>query len=623
MFYYKVAFSGLNLAPLTYQSDVRIPLFRAVLAPLKNKNTLGYVINECEKPSFKTLNVVKILPLCLNEIQIELLKFISYYYVSEIGTTLSLFLPKEIGFYESQNVSKIFTKELFLNAPNLSQSQKNAFDFLNKNKTSLLFGDTGSGKSEIYISLIKEILNSGKQALFLMPEISLTPQMQSRLERYFGKSIAVWHSKITQKNKAEILKNIKNKSVKLIAGARSALFLPLDDLGLIVVDEEHDDSYKNAASKPHYNARDLAVFLGSKFNIKVVLGSATPSLTSFYKFPNFRLKGTFFKSEKSYIFDKSEVGLSQILKDEIVKTLQAKKQAVICLPTRANFRHLACVQCGERIKCPFCSIGMSFYKKQKVLKCQYCEFKMAVPKSCGRCGSDMIEAKKLGTSELVEILEREFANARVAKFDRDEITTQSRLKKALNAFNSGEIDLLVGTQMLSKGHDYHNVDLAVVMGVDELLSYADFRARERTLSLVKQVAGRAGRKGQGRVVLQTFECEFFERFLDDYDAFLADEIDYRDPLYPPFSRLLRLVISHKNDSQAKQILDECVTKIERLKLDFEFEVIGYGKCGIEILASKYRYDVLLRAKSHKPLVAIARACVSEFVDADIDPIGFM
>ncbi|MDL0090010.1 primosomal protein N' [Campylobacter gastrosuis] len=623
MFYYKVAFSGLNVAILTYQSEVKISLFNAVLAPLKGKDTLGYIVNECEKPSFKTLNVTKILPLCLNKIQTELLNFIAYYYTSPFNAVLPLFLPKELGFYESKNASKIFTNKPFLNAPNLSQNQKKAFDFLNENKTALLFGDTGSGKSEIYISMIKDALNMGKQALFLMPEISLTPQMQSRLERYFGESVAVWHSKITPKNKAEILKNIKNKSVKLIAGARSALFLPLDDLGLIVVDEEHDDSYKNSASKPHYNARDLALFLGAKFNIKVILGSATPSLTTFHKLQNFRLKGTFFKSEKTYIFDKSEVGLSQILKDEISKTLSAKKQAVICLPTRANFRHLACVQCGERIKCPFCSVGMSFYKKEQVLKCQYCEFKMAVPSSCGRCGSDMIEAKKLGTSELVEILEREFANARVAKFDRDEITTQNRLKKALNAFNKGEIDLLVGTQMLSKGHDYHNVDLAVIMGVDELLAYPDFRARERTLSLVKQVAGRAGRKGQGRVVLQTFEDDFFRRFLDDYDGFLADEVGFRDPLYPPFARLLRLVISHKNEREASRILNECVAKIEHLRLDLEFEIIGYGKCGIEILASKYRYEVLLRASSHKPLVAIAKACVGEFIDVDIDPVAFL
>ena len=352
-----------------------------------------------------------------------------------------------------------------------------------------------------------------------------------------------------------------------------------------------------------------------------MLGSATPSLTSFYKQEHFRLKGTYFDSQKNYIFDESETGISEILKDEISKTLANKKQTVICLPTRANFKYLVCKNCGETLKCPFCSIGMSYYKKQNVLKCQYCEHKMAVPKICHQCGSEMIEAKKIGTSELLERLQAEFANARIAKFDRDEITTQNKLVKALKEFNDGKIDILLGTQMLSKGHDYHNVELAVIMGFDELLNFPDYKARERTLALAMQVAGRAGRNGAGRVIIQSKQREFFESYISDYDAFLKDEIGYREGLYPPFTRLLRIIISHKDEHIVKNTMNEFVQRIEPLRSD-ELEIIGYGKCQIEYLGSKFRYEILLRSNSHIPLLKAASLCKSELSDIDIDPVNF-
>ncbi|WP_298086185.1 primosomal protein N', partial [uncultured Campylobacter sp.] len=439
-----------------------------------------------------------------------------------------------------------------------------ALKFAKNHKTSLIFGDTGSGKSEIYFSLIREYLLAGKQVLLLMPEISLTPQMTKRLKSYFGEKFGVWHSKITPKKRGVILQKFQSREINLIAGARSALFLPFSELGLIIVDEEHDDSYKSAQN-PHYNARDLALFLASKFDVKVVLGSATPSVVSFKKQPHFRLRGTFFKSEKKFIYDESETGLSDAILGELMASFTGGKQAVVFLPTRANFRYLSCRECGSTIKCPFCSVGMSFYKKRNLLKCQYCGFTTAATCSCEKCGSEMIEAKKIGTDELTEALRSAFPAARIEKFDRDEITTQNKLEKTLKAFNAGEIDALVGTQMLSKGHDYHNVDLAVIMGADELLSFPDFRARERTLALAMQVAGRAGRSGEGRVVVQSRQREFFENFITDYDAFLAEEILAREPIYPPFARLLRAVVSEKSEQAAKQRLEICVAELENLR----------------------------------------------------------
>jgi len=373
MLYYQILPSGLNLKPLSYHSNFKIPNFTQVLINIKNKKTIGYVLQSVAEPNFKTLEILEILPATLTPIQISLLKFISHYYVVNLSIAAGLFTPLEIEAPCLQNLTQAqilsdknetngnldvkfddskelnfttefrelsqpnlpqnlnndslqkklnlnenvaaklnfnnpaqlprissdqsATTEFFPKTPSLNQDQQEALKFTKNHKTSLIFGDTGSGKSEIYFSLIREYLLAGKQVLLLMPEISLTPQMTKRLKNYFGEKFGVWHSKITPKKRGEILQKFQSREINLIAGARSALFLPFSELGLIIVDEEHDDSYKSAQN-PHYNARDLALFLASKFDVRVVLGSATPSVVSFKKQPYFRLRGTFFKSEK-------------------------------------------------------------------------------------------------------------------------------------------------------------------------------------------------------------------------------------------------------------------------------------------------------------------------------------
>ncbi|WP_170019094.1 primosomal protein N' [Campylobacter sp. RM16190] len=616
MNYYEIIPSGLNYKPLAYHSGYEISPYTQVLINIKNKKTLGYVLKKIQKPEFKTLEILEILPTKLTDIQISLLSFISYYYISNLCVSAGLFTPFD------NSIKPILEDSKFNKEPNLSDAQKEALKFAKEHKASLLFGDTGSGKSEVYISLIKEYLNKGNQVLFLMPEISLTPQMQKRLKSYFGDKFGLWHSKITQKKRNEILTKFLSGEIKLIAGARSALFLPFTNLGLIVVDEEHDESYKSAQN-PRYNARDLALFLANKFDVKVLLGSATPSLVTYFKQANFRLKGTFYKSEKEFIYDESETGLSQKILSELERSISIGKQAVVFVPTRANFKYLVCRDCGHTIKCPFCSVGMSFYKRRNMLKCQYCGFTMPVVKTCENCESEMIEAKKIGTDELTAKLQEAFKDTKIAKFDRDEITTQSRLEKSLKAFNDGEVQILVGTQMLSKGHDYHNVDLAVIMGIDELLNFPDFRSRERTLALAMQVAGRAGRVGRGRVVIQSLQKEFFKSYIDDYDSFLADEIAYRDGLYPPFARLLRVVISDKNENLAKERLNECLKELNNLASEeSNLQIVGHGKCAIEMISGKYRYEILLRSNSHIPLIKAGKICSNFGFDVDMDPMNF-
>ncbi|HFU2806949.1 TPA: primosomal protein N' [Campylobacter coli] len=612
MRYYELAVFGLYLQNLIFHSEEEIPALREVIIDLKNKKNLrALVLKECQKPEFQTKEIKEITPFSLSCVQFELAKFISYYYTSKLGFVLGLFSTHQTYTCDPVKIE---------NEPKLSQKQKEALEFVKTNPTSLLFADTGSGKTEIYICLIKQYLEQGKQVLLLMPEISLTPQMQKRLEVYFKDKFFLWHSKISKKKKQENLERFYKGETLLVAGARSALFLPFVNLGLVIVDEEHDNSYK-ASNQPYINARDLALFLSSKFDIKVLLGSATPSLTSFYKQKSFRLKGTFFESKKHFLYDESELGITPMLLGELKKSLENQKQAIIFLPTKANFRQIVCKDCGQTIKCPFCSIAMSLHKKRNVLKCHYCNYTSLIEQNCPSCQGAMLEARKMGTAELQELLQEALPLARIAKFDSDEITSIRKLNAILKDFNENNIDILIGTSMLAKGHDYHSVDLSVILGLDEYLFRPNFKASEETLALAMQVAGRAGRKGEGRVLLQTKNRNFFERYIEDYDSFLQDELENRKDLYPPFKRLLRIVIEDKEQKQAQNLCKKLVDQISHI---LKVEIIGYGACSIEMLKGQYRFYILLRSDFYKALIKIQKYALNfKNVSVDIDPIDFL
>lgn len=615
MNYYEVAIVGYFLDALTYESEKELEIHSEVLVELGKKGEVkGIVLKKVDKPAFDTKPILQSTDRLLSKSQSELAAFISSYYTCKLGFVLGSFEPAKP--YTTKQTQ-------ILNAPNLSDKQLEAFEFAKKNDTSLLFADTGSGKTEIYISLIKEYLEKGEQCLLLMPEIALTPQMQRRLSLYFKDKFIMWHSKISKAQKQKALQSLENGDILLVAGARSALFLPFCKLALIIVDEEHDNSYK-ASDNPRLNARDLALFLGAKMRIKVLLGSATPSVTSFYRQKHFRLKGTFFESKKEFIYDESELSLSSTVLREIRASLRAKKQAIIFLPTRANFRQILCQSCGTSIQCPFCSVAMSLHKDKNALKCHYCGFLSEIPTQCPNCAGFMLEARKIGTSELCERLQNElvgeFKDIKISKFDSDTTTTQKKLVGILQDFNEQKIDILVGTSMLAKGHDYHSVDLSVILGLDEYLWRANFRAREETLALAMQVAGRAGRKGVGRVLIQSRQKEFWQRYIKDYEAFLRDELEFRKGLYPPFARLLRLVIEDKNQQKASKLCQKLGAEFKRLK---SVEVVGFGACGIEFMQNKFRFYILLRAKTHAPLLRVANyALAFKEITADIDPIEF-
>jgi len=612
--YYEVAILKSPLQNLTYQSEEIIEngsLVEVILANRKNSN-LAVVIKKVDKPDFKCSTILSIKDEFYSDFMLQIGDFISKYYICSMGFALSLFqtFNKNIV-YENSSIE--YKKEI-----TLSSFQQEAKDFLDSKKQALLFAKTGAGKTEIYIKTIKEILKQGKQAVFLMPEISLTPQMEKRLEEVFDSSVAIWHSKVTAKRKKEILNKLQNGDIKLIAGARSALFLPYNNLGLIIVDEEHDNSYKSDTT-PRYNAKDLAIFIAKKFDLRLILGSATPSINSFYKIPYFELDKTFYETKKSYIFENSSQNISNKTLELIKKSIENKNQTIVFLPTRANFKHQICFDCGKSVECPFCSVSMSLHKNDLALKCHYCGFAQKIPEFCPSCKTGIVRNHRVGTAEIEELLKNEFPNSIIKRFDKDSVNSEKSLKKILDEFNENKIDVLVGTQMLSKGHDYHNVKLAVVLGMDSLLNMSSYKARENALSLLLQISGRSGRNGFGEVVIETKNEEFFKYYLEEsnYKEFLNSELEFRKDLYPPFVKLARVVLSSTNGLKIKEELNEIVKDLKNNK---DIEVVGFGECAIFRIANKYRYEVVIRSKDVKALLNALHYLKSTNISIDMDTI---
>ena len=614
MYYYKVSLLGSPLEPLTYHSNHKFLQGELISVPLRSRLKKAVVLESVSKPEFETLAIDSSLEAYFSDKNIVFAKFIASYYICSLGDAFALMVPFKLNNKPSNSQESTSQNKKI----RLSTRQSDALNFLQKQKVSLLFGDTGSGKTEIYMRYFEDVLKEQKRVLFLMPEISLTPQMESRLLEYFEDSVVMWHSKLTPKKKKEALEKIYDGRAKIIAGPRSSLFLPIEKLGLIVVDEEHDDSYKSS-SRPRYNARDLAIYMGRLYDAPVVLGSATPSLSSYVKFPHTRLKGGHFNSKKEFIYERSVESLSELVMQELRNTLKKKEQAILFLPTRANFKYLICADCGHTYKCAFCSVGMSLHHNARALKCHYCGFSQAITQVCSECSSPNLTSNRIGTAEALKVIEEEFPSARVAQFDRDVITTASKLKKVLKRFNDKEIDILVGTQMLSKGHDYHGVTLAVVLGMDNMLNMSDYRAREKALSSLIQVAGRSGRAKDARVVVQSFNEEFFRAYVDNYEAFLEEEKLFRSELYPPYKKLARVLFADKNGAKAQEEMRKMEAALKEFK---DIEIVGAKKCAIERVANKYRFEILLRADKATELITALLATKVSLAEIDMDPIEF-
>ena len=608
-YYYEVAILGRKLSLLIYRSDEKVETGRVVDVPLRGKDARGVVLDAAVCPSYATQALTQT-SYFFSDWQIETARFMAGYYRCQVGEALALFHPYSFLPSHPQRLDLAWRSTL---TPAQSEAANRLAD-----GGGLLFAPTGSGKTEVYFELFAQTLKEGKSAIFLMPEISLTPQMQKRLQARFGDLAVIWHSRLSKKKREETLQKIREGTARIVAGPRSALFLPLDNIGLIVVDEEHDDSYK-AHTRPRYHARDVALYMGKVLGAKVVLGSATPSATSYARQPVTRIASPYIQTQKRYLFESGGCSLTTDMLARIERHVKAGGQAMIFLPTRANYKYLYCEGCGHTLTCPFCSVGMSLHSKKRAVRCHYCGYAERIPSACPQCGQVM-RNDRMGTAEVVALLEENLPNVRVQQFDKDIITTANKLQKALERFAKKEVDVLVGTQMLAKGHDYPDVTLALILGLDYLLAMPDYRARERAMSLFVQIAGRAGRSREAEVVVQTNQPDFFRDFLNDYEGFLKEEIADREGLYPPHAFLCRLLFSAKDFQQGETALRRVETALR--SLGGLAEVVGAGQAPIERIAGKWRFHILLRSASRANLLKAVSAVEDGRFEVDIDPVDF-
>ena len=304
----------------------------------------------------------------------------------------------------------------------------------------------------------------------------------------------------------------------------------------------------------------------------------------------------------------------------LAQNYQSGGQSLLFLPTRGNFKYLYCESCGKTHLCPYCSVGMALHRNYKHLKCHYCNYTETIRESCLYCGHSPLKSERMGTQEAVEVIEEAIDGIKVEKFDKDSITTATKLKQALKRFENKESQLLLGTQMLSKGHDYADITLSVIMGLDHILGLADYRARERAMSLFFQIAGRSGRAKAAEVIVQTGDADFFKNYVSDYELFIKDELAFLEMMhYPPFASLARILVAHKDESKASKITLDTVTK---LKAFDEVEIVGSGKAPVEKIANKYRFNILLRAKNRVPLLKALHAVDCREIEIDMDPVEF-
>ena len=492
----------------------------------------------------------------------------------------------------------------------------------------LLHGVTGSGKTAVYLAAMRGVLEAGRSAILLVPEIGLTPAVAADLHQIFGDEVAILHSALSDRERAEQWHRIKRGDARMVVGTRSAVFAPVADLALIIVDEEHDSSYKQEET-PRYHARDIAVMRAKMENAVVVMGSATPSLESYFnakknKYALVELPDRveqrplpeveIIDMRQEYQETGQEQVISRKLAAEIKERLDRKEQVMVLLNRRGYSPVVLCRTCGKKLECQNCAIALTHHKREHKMVCHYCGFTAPVPKVCVHCGSEYVYFLGTGSEKLEELLHGMFPQARIARLDRDTVRSHEDFERALNGLNEGELDLLVGTQMIAKGHDIHGVTLVGVVGADVALGLPDFRAAERTFQLLTQVAGRAGR-GQtpGKVVLQTyFQDHYAVQYAarHDFIGFYEKELQFRSWMhYPPYSALANVLVRSDKLDDALQwsgILGKWFdsTRHEGVR------VLGPAPAPIMRLKRDYRYHFVLKSPSREKLNTTLRAMLA-------------
>lgn len=542
-------------------------------------------------------------------------------------------VDKNILFLEKRQVDRLMYLPRNINIDfALTPAQQTALEAVNNALTErpvcLLHGITSSGKTQVYIKLMEQFVRQGKQVLYLLPEIALTSQVIRRLQRHFGGYIGIYHSKFSQNERLEIWNKVKTGELKIVLGARSSLFLPFSDLGLIVADEEHDASYKQQDPAPRYHARDGAVYYASLFNARVLLGSATPSIESYFnaqthkyglvqlneRFGGVQLPAIHIIDTKKIIRpEKDKIMITPELQSAIEQSLQRNKQVILFQNRRGYSPYQICQSCGWIPQCKYCDVSLTFHKNTNKLHCHYCGTVYPPVYTCMACGSDRFLTRNFGTEKIEEQLEEMFPKYRIARMDVDSVKGKTAHDSLIQQFEQQKLDILVGTQMVVKGLDFEHVSLVGILDADSILSFADFRVNERAFQLMEQVSGRAGRKDeQGNVLVQVTNTKhpvlgFVQQH--DYHSFYLYEIEGRRQFgYPPFTRCILLTFKHP----IKDVTDAAANSIAAgLKTEFGNYLVGPAEPIVNRVRNQYLMELLIKLPREAQIIQRCKQQIQE------------
>ncbi len=642
-----------------------VEIGKRVKVSFRNRIIIGFVISFIEKSYAQDIKpiieVVDDEPL-LSERMLKFLMGLSDYYLSPIGEVIRGALPFDLKRkIPAEKDSGFFVKEDHgsEDAPDLNTYQIFAFERIKgsiiegSHRVFLLHGVTGSGKTEVYIRAISSVIERGRGAIILVPEISLTPQLSSRFSARFGELIAIFHSRMSEKERFREWLDIKKGKKRIVIGARSSIFAPVEDLGLIIIDEEHDPSYKQEEGI-RYNARDMAILRGNIWNIPVILGSATPSVEVYFRakkgeiellrlpkriekrsLPEVEVVDLKKEEKKGFISEKLRIALEE--------NWRRRGQSLIFLNRRGFAPFIFCRDCGWSHRCPLCNVPLTYHNKEKRMLCHYCSYAVNAPSQCPGCHGYRISLSGAGTERIVNEIKGILPWSRVRRMDRDSTRERDSHIKIFEEMESGRIEILVGTQMITKGHDYPALTVVGVIWADMSLSFPDFRAGERTFQLLTQVAGRSGRGDiRGKVILQTYSPDhpiiMFAKD-QDYEAFYAWEIKQRKELgYPPFSVITIIRFVGRKEESVSRVADDIRLKALEIfesfsELKKDIKLLGPAPCPYSRLRGKYRWQILLKAKRKDSMDRFLRILFSEFlregrsgsvrIQVDVDPVNIL
>ncbi len=644
IFYYKV--------PLHLENNVL--LGQRVLVPLGKTLKSAIIISKVDhidipEDKVKEIHDIEDMNPIMSEELLKLCIWVSEYYCCSIGQVIRQFMSGAMHKIKIKENKRLNKRELL--GFKLTNIQENASKKIaehidsNKHHVALVHGVTGSGKTLVYIDLIKKCIREDKSVLMLVPEIGLVEPLRKVVEKYINDPIAVLHSNMSAGKRYTNWMMAKEGKVKVVIGARSAVWVPLINIGLIIVDEEHDNSYKQSDGVPRYNARDVAIYRAYLNSSVVILGSATPSVESYsnalsgkYSLINMQERYGNAQMPDILVVDMREEHksgnwsfFSKSLMNGIKETLEKKEQIILLLNRRGFSHMLLCKQCGHVEKCPYCDISTTYHSTDNTLRCHYCGYQKRAPDKCSECGSLDVKFQGIGVQKVENEIGRYFPDAKVERMDADTTKRRNSHSKILKKFASGDTDILIGTQMVAKGLDFPNVTLVGIISADTGLNMPDFRAAENTFQMLSQVAGRAGRgEKKGSVVLQTYspqEYSIVNARNHDYLSFYEEETKNREALnYPPLTRLLQINISHTSQKVLFNSVQKLTALLKKEDKDNKITILGPAPAPLSKQKNRYRYLILLKSKSSKAMHELVKKSIFSFesgslrIIIDVDPI---